>query len=204
MKRTLLTALAAVALVVGLFAAPAAAEPPTYSFTQDHAYCKGVFSDVGVHAWMRAYIRTQNDGTGHVVKSFHNRAWSNLGSCSGDGSAACGPNLNSPATENGRVRIYAVYADGSHSTVLDRSFNLSDANDCDYLAGTTSDWSINANEVHIRWDFDLKIETSSDSNGQSFMIARKVINGGADTWWCEYNGNLVSGASGDCSSAGPF
>lgn len=198
---TLLIAAAVVGLLCALVPAPAFAEPPTFSFTQDHGYCSGLFNDIGTHTWMRTYIRTQNDGTGHVVKSVHPRAWSEH--CGGgDGSAGCGGNLNNPATANGRLRIYAVYAGGSSDVVMDRSFNLTDANDCDYLAGTTSDWIVNANEVHVRWDYDLKIDNASgDANNQSFMIFRKVINGGPDTWGCEFNGNLLNH---DCTTAGPF
>lgn len=195
--------LAGICCLIPAFASPAAATPPTFSFTQDHAYCSGLFNDIGARAWLRTFIRSQNDGTGHVVDTVHAAAWSE--DCNGDHpSSGCGSHLNSPATANGRLRIYAVYSDGSNTLLEDRNFNLADSNACDYVAGTTTDWIVNANEVHVRWDFDLKIDGSAgDKNGQSFMIWRKVA-GGAETWGCELNGSLVSGASGDCRTAGPF
>lgn len=196
--RTLAALAAGVVLSLTALAMPAVATPPIFPFTTDHAYCKGVFHDVGVETWMRAYIRTQYDGTGQVVTSAHEAAWSQ--NCNGsNGSSGCGPNLNSPATQNGRLRIYAVYSDGSHTLILDRSFNLADSNACDYVAGDTTNWTVNANQVNVRWDYDLKIDNAAgDENDESMMVWRKFVDG-HETWGCEFNETILRSGD-DCAT----
>lgn len=202
MKRIALI-FAAICCLSGAFISPAAATPPTFSFTQDHGYCEAAFQGhIGARAWLRTFIRDQNNGNGQVVTSAHAAMWSE--NCNGGGaSSGCGSNLDDVASPASRLRIYAVYADGSSTKMEDRTFNLEDSNVCDYVAGSTTDWIINANEVHVRWDFDVKFTGAPDDNSQTFMIWRKVASGN-ETWGCELNGSLVWVGTGDCRTAGPF